>query len=152
MHETWIALSRFTIESSPYIMTTKHWQFSILNAVYELLPLFLSGIFLSYSCPSQPSSSMQRIRLYLLLSYLQKDIFVCLDGVEMFVGCCYTTVDSAMAASQNGFCSYKLSIHKKTNIMQTMTKNITIFIYNLRVVVKLDHFVTLSLSYTNTVQ
>ncbi len=33
--------------------------------------------------------------------------------------------DSAMAASQNGFCSYKLSIHKKTNIMQIMTKNIT---------------------------
>jgi hypothetical protein len=33
------------------------------------------------------------------------------------------TVDSATAASQNGFCSYKLSIHKKTNIMQIMTKN-----------------------------
>jgi hypothetical protein len=33
--------------------------------------------------------------------------------------CCYITVDSAMAASQNGFCSYKFSsIHKKTNIMQ----------------------------------
>jgi hypothetical protein len=30
-----------------------------------------------------------------------------------------------MAASQNGFCFYKLSIHK----MQIMTKNITIFIY-----------------------
>jgi hypothetical protein len=27
--------------------------------------------------------------------------------------CCYITVDSAVAASQNGFCSYKLSIHKK---------------------------------------
>jgi hypothetical protein len=36
--------------------------------------------------------------------------------------CCYITVDSAMAASQNGFCSYKLSIHKKTNIMQIMKK------------------------------
>ncbi len=34
-----------------------------------------------------------------------------------------------MAASKNGFCSYKLSIHKKTNNMQIMTKNITIFIY-----------------------
>jgi hypothetical protein len=34
-----------------------------------------------------------------------------------------------MATSQNGFCSYKLSIHKKTTIMQIMTKNITIFIY-----------------------
>ncbi len=35
--------------------------------------------------------------------------------------CCYITVDSAMGASQNGFCSYKLSSHKKTNIMQIMT-------------------------------
>ncbi len=30
----------------------------------------------------------------------------------MSIRCCYITVDSAMAASQNGFCSYKLSIHK----------------------------------------
>ncbi len=29
------------------------------------------------------------------------------------------------------FCSYELSIHKKTNIMQIMTKNIIIFLYNL---------------------
>jgi hypothetical protein len=29
-----------------------------------------------------------------------------------------------MAASQNGFCSYKLSIHKKTNIKQIITKNL----------------------------
>jgi hypothetical protein len=36
-------------------------------------------------------------------------------------------VDSGMAASQNGFCSYKFSIHKKTNIMQIMTIYITIF-------------------------
>jgi hypothetical protein len=43
--------------------------------------------------------------------------------------CCYITLDSAMAASQNGFCSYKLSIHKKTNIIQISTKNIKIFIY-----------------------
>ncbi len=34
-----------------------------------------------------------------------------------------------MAASQNGFCSYKLSIHKKINIMQIRTKNIKFFIY-----------------------
>ncbi len=34
-----------------------------------------------------------------------------------------------MTASQNGFCSYKLSIQKKINIMQIMTKNITILIY-----------------------
>ncbi len=58
-----------------------------------------------------------------------------------------------MAASQNGFCTYKLSIHKKTNIMQIMRKNITIFIYSIfyyRKIVKLDHFMTLSLSYANT--
>jgi hypothetical protein len=46
-----------------------------------------------------------------------------------------------MAASQNGFL---LSIHKKINIMQTMTKNITIFFINLifyhREIVKIDHF------------
>ncbi len=59
-----------------------------------------------------------------------------------------------MAASQNGFSSYKLSIHKKINIMQIMTKNIKFFIYLFfyhREVVKLDHFMTLSLSYANTV-
>jgi hypothetical protein len=52
-----------------------------------------------------------------------------------------------MVTSQNGCCSYKLSIHKKTNIMQIMTKNITFFvklIFYHREVVKLDHFMTLS--------
>ncbi len=43
--------------------------------------------------------------------------------------CCYITGDSAMAASQNGFCSYKLSIPTKTNFMQIMTKNITHFLF-----------------------
>ncbi len=59
-----------------------------------------------------------------------------------------------MAASQNGFCPYKVSIHKKTNIMQIMTKYITIFIYLIfyhREIVKLDHFMTLSLSYANII-
>ena len=55
-----------------------------------------------------------------------------------------------MTASQNGFCSYKLSIHKKINIMQIMTKNINFFInlifYNKKTV-KLDHFMTISLSF-----
>jgi hypothetical protein len=63
-------------------------------------------------------------------------------------------VDSAIAASQNRFCSNKLSIPKKTNIMQIMTKNDKIFIYLIfyhREIVKLDHFMTLSLSYANTV-
>jgi hypothetical protein len=58
-----------------------------------------------------------------------------------------------MAASQNGFCSYKFSIHKKT-ILQIMKKYITIFIYLIfyhREIVKLDHFMTLSLSYANTI-
>jgi hypothetical protein len=52
-------------------------------------------------------------------------------------------VDSAMDASQNGFCSCKLSIHKKINIMQIMTKHITICIYPIfyhREIVKQDHF------------
>ncbi len=58
-----------------------------------------------------------------------------------------------MAASQNGFCSDKLSIHKKTNIMQIMTKNYNFYflIFYHREIVKLDHFMTLSLSNANTV-
>jgi hypothetical protein len=72
------------------------------------------------------------------------------------LGCCYITVDSAMVASQNGFWSYKLSIHKKTNIMQIMTKNIkkfnnSIFYHREIEIVKLDHFMTLSLKDANTV-
>ncbi len=49
-----------------------------------------------------------------------------------------------MAASQNGFCSYKLSIHKKTNIMQIMTKNIANFIYLIfyqKKIAEIDHFI-----------
>ncbi len=59
-----------------------------------------------------------------------------------------------MAASQNGFCSYKLSIHKKSNIMKIMTTKIKIFNYLIfydREIVRLDHFMTLSLSYASTV-
>jgi hypothetical protein len=40
--------------------------------------------------------------------------------------CCYITVDFATAASQNGFRTYKLSFHNKTNIIQKMTNNIFI--------------------------
>jgi hypothetical protein len=75
-------------------------------------------------------------------------------GWGLFNRCCCIMLDSAMAASQNIFCSYKLSIRKKTNIMQSMTKNITIFIYLIfyhREIVKLDHFMTLSVSFANTV-
>ncbi len=67
--------------------------------------------------------------------------------LDIFQWCCYITVDSAMAPSQNGFCSYKISIHKKTNIIQIMTKNIIILIYLIfyhREILKLDHFMTLS--------
>ncbi len=64
----------------------------------------------------------------------------------------YIMVDSAMAASQNGFCSYKLSIHKKTNIMQIMAHyNFIYLIFYHREIVKLDHFMTLSLSSAITV-
>ncbi len=69
------------------------------------------------------------------------------EQTTMLLQCCYKTVDSAMAASQNGFCSYRLSIHSKNNIMQIMTKNIRIFIYFIfyhKEIVKLDHFMTLS--------
>jgi hypothetical protein len=67
--------------------------------------------------------------------------------------CCYITVDSAMAASQNGFCSYKLSIHKKTKIMQIMTKNITFFINSIfyhREIVRLDHIYHTLLEFCST--
>jgi hypothetical protein len=43
--------------------------------------------------------------------------------------CCSITVDFATAASQNGLNTYKLSIHKKINIIQTATKNITYFFH-----------------------
>jgi hypothetical protein len=73
---------------------------------------------------------------------------------DMLTWCCYITVDSAMVPSQNGFCSYKIFIHKKTDLMQIMTKNITflnnLFFYH-REIVKLDLFMTLSLNYANTV-
>ncbi len=73
-----------------------------------------------------------------------------IKSICLSIWCCYIPVDSAMAASQNGFCSYKLSSHKKTNVLQTMTKTFTIFIYLIfyhREIVKRDHFMTLSLSY-----
>ncbi len=69
--------------------------------------------------------------------------------------CCYITVESAMAASQNGFCSCKLSIRKKPIQCRLCQKTLQkIFIYLIfihREIMKLDHFMTLSLSYANTV-
>jgi hypothetical protein len=38
-------------------------------------------------------------------------------------------MDFARAASQNGFSSYKLSLHKKTNIVLKTTKRIGFFNY-----------------------
>ncbi len=67
--------------------------------------------------------------------------------------CCYIKVDSAMTASRNGFCSYKLSIHKKTIICRLWPKILQFFYLTFfhSEIVKLDHFMTLSLSYANTV-
>jgi hypothetical protein len=78
----------------------------------------------------------------------------CFHFTRQALWCCYIMVDSAMAASQNGFCSYKLSIHKKTNVIQIMTINIIFFIYLIfyhREIVKLDHFMTLFLNNAKTV-
>jgi hypothetical protein len=38
---------------------------------------------------------------------------------------------SAMAASQNGFCAHKLSIHKKTNIVDYGKKYYNFYLFNL---------------------
>ncbi len=71
------------------------------------------------------------IRLYSTCTlYIQGSVLLVLiysQYFDLLKWCCYITVDSAMAASKNGFCSYNLSFHKKTIIMQIMTKNITIF-------------------------
>ena len=65
---------------------------------------------------------------------------------------CYITVDSAMAASQNGFCSYKLSIHKKTNIMQVMRIYIYIYILRLGLVAVCHSFCIFILFFLYTIQ
>jgi hypothetical protein len=73
------------------------------------------------------------IRLYSTCTlYIQGSVLLVLIYSQYFnllKWWCYLTVDSAMAASQNGICSYNLSFHKKTKIIQIITKNITIFIY-----------------------
>jgi hypothetical protein len=44
--------------------------------------------------------------------------------LSLMLSCyCYTKVDSVLAASQNGFCSYKLSLHKKINITPNKAKH-----------------------------
>ncbi len=62
--------------------------------------------------------------------------------------CFYITVDSSMAASQNEFPFIRKPI------LCRLWKNSRIFIYLIfyhREIVKLDHFMTVSLSYANTV-
>jgi hypothetical protein len=44
--------------------------------------------------------------------------------------CFYITVDFATAASQNGFHTYKLFLHKKTNINQKIRFLITFIFYD----------------------
>jgi hypothetical protein len=39
-------------------------------------------------------------------------------------GCCYITIDAEMHTHQNGNWSYKLSLHRKTKIIQNITNNI----------------------------
>jgi hypothetical protein len=67
----------------------------------------------------------------------QQDSNTEFESTELENRCCYITVDSTMAASQNGFCSHKLHIHKKSNIMQILTKNIKIFIIEPFIIEKL---------------
>jgi len=58
-------------------------------------------------------------------------------------------MDFTTGASQNGFITSKPSIHKKTNIIQKMTKMLFFitFICNNRAIVKQDHYMTHLLSY-----
>jgi hypothetical protein len=43
--------------------------------------------------------------------------------------CYYTTVDTEMHSSQNGFGFYVLPIHKTTYIIQSMTKDMKVYIF-----------------------
>ncbi len=69
------------------------------------------------ACCSLCCMSMGTINLRNPSQRVNQLAFSSLPSEMVIMGCCYVTVDSAMAASQNGFCSYKLSIHKKNNIM-----------------------------------
>ncbi len=41
----------------------------------------------------------------------------------VIIWCCYIMVDFATTASQNRFNTYKFSLHKKTNVIQKITRN-----------------------------
>jgi hypothetical protein len=63
----------------------------------------------------------------IISSYVNKILSIghpfALPHGHMWWWCCYKTVDSATAASPYGFCSDKLSLHRKTNVIQIlMTK------------------------------
>jgi hypothetical protein len=68
--------------------------------------------------PSKPTKKRLEILSYVLLESPFASVSTDSKGHPSLD----ITVDFAMAASQNVFCSYKLSIHKKTNIMKIMTK------------------------------
>ncbi len=130
-----------------------------LPKVYNFLNSFFIPV--DKTIPNNPShanipfSALKLLVLkYFPVSWCVSDVSNMKAQSSLNSQCCYITVDSAMAASQNGFCSYKFSIHKKTSIMQIMAKNIKIFIYLIfyhREIVKLYHFMTLSLSSATTV-
>jgi hypothetical protein len=63
-------------------------------------------------------------------------------------------VDFATAASQNGFSTCKLSLHKKTNIIKKMTKKFDFSLPSSFIIehsCKKDHYMTHLLSNANTV-
>ncbi len=77
-------------------------------------------------------------------------------GIEfteiLFGCCCYVTIDSATASSQNGFCSSKFYLYKISNISQNMTTSFifcTTFIFYHRPVCENDHYITHFLSDAN---
>ena len=64
--------------------------------------------------------------------------------LEILKWCCYIMVDSSKTATQNGFCSNKLFLHK--NILFRIWQKHYYILYH-REVLKLDHFKTHFLSY-----
>jgi hypothetical protein len=93
---------------------------------------------MSYLAPAPLLPSRARIHTFLsslllfLLPVYQVESWPMpiLDNRKRPGGC--ITVDFATAASQNGFCIYQLSLHRKSNVITKMTKNIIFFYYFLR--------------------
>ncbi len=93
------------------------------------------------TAPAQPSS------LHQIISFTHAGKW------QSLLGWCYKTVDSATTASRYGFCSDKLSLHRKTNIVQIMTETVHFYYFYLlsSEVLKQDHYMTHYLSNTNAV-